>query len=183
MDIRLLGERTTSLRPNLFTVVEKDVGEGSRDRSERETVGHGEGYGNEQGTVRPVSLEVKGGVFVNNACDIVGLASVVEGLIRNQGQEARVPDISVLRETILEKELKGRNETHVKNGDEEPVEKDDSGTDVSSRPPRDRKRRTVEGDLTPVKGEDAHGQAVANAEQLVDFAVVRRDPANPREAG
>jgi hypothetical protein len=35
VDIRLLGERATSLSPDLFTVVKEDVGEGSRDRSER----------------------------------------------------------------------------------------------------------------------------------------------------
>ena len=71
MDIGLLRERATSLSPDLFTVVEEDVGEGSRDRSERETVGHGEGYGNKQGAVSLVSLEVEVGIPIDNAGDIV----------------------------------------------------------------------------------------------------------------
>ena len=42
VDIRLLGERATSLSPDLLTVVKIDVGDGSRDRSERKTVRHSE---------------------------------------------------------------------------------------------------------------------------------------------
>jgi len=97
MDIRLLGERATSLSPDLLTVVEEDVSEGGSDRSERETVGHGEGRGNEQRTVSLVSLEVEGGIVVDNAGDIVGFAPVVEGVRRDHGQEAGIPDISELR--------------------------------------------------------------------------------------
>ena len=77
---------------------------------------------------------------------------------------------------------KGCNGTHVENGDEEPVEEDDSGTDVSSSPPRDRKRRIVVGNLTPVKGDNTHRQTVDNTEQLVDLGIIRRYPADPREA-
>jgi hypothetical protein len=97
VNVRLLGERATSLSPDLFAVVEEDVGESSRDRSERETVGHGKGYRNEQRTVSLVSLEVKAGIFIDNAGDIVGTASVVKGVRRDQGQEAREPNIRVLR--------------------------------------------------------------------------------------
>ena len=60
------------------------MGEGGSDRGERETVRHDEGYGNEQRTVSLVSLEVKGGIFVDNAGDIVGVSSVVEGVRRDQ---------------------------------------------------------------------------------------------------
>ena len=83
----------------------------------------------------------------------------------------------------MKKGKKKHNETHVENGDEEPVEEDDGATDVSSRPPRDRKRRTVVGNLTPVEGDDAHRQTVDNTEQLVDLGVIRRYPADPGEAG
>ena len=72
--------------------------------------------------------------------------------------------------------------THVKNGGEEPVEEDNGETDVGCGPPRDGKRRAVVCDLAPVKGENAHRQAVSDAEQLVDFGVVGSHPAHPGEA-
>jgi len=75
---------------------------------------------------------------------------------------------------------------HVKNGSEEPVEKDNGESNVGCSPPRDGKRRASVGNLTPVKGEDTHGHAVIDAEQLVDFDVVGSYPADPgktRESG
>ena len=54
--------------------------------------------------------------------------------------------------------------SHIKNRRDEPVEKDDSEANICRSPPRGGKRRAVEGsDLTPVKGEDAHGHAVGDA--------------------
>ena len=84
---------------------------------------------------------------------------------------------------LKKKSKEGRNRTHVKNRDEEPVEEDDGDADVSSRPPWDGKRRTVVGDLTPVQGDDTHRQAMDNTKHLVDLGVVGRDPTGPREAG
>jgi hypothetical protein len=52
---------------------------------------------------------------------------------------------------------------HIKNGRNKPVEKDDADANVGPSPPWKRKRRAVVGDLTPVKGEDTHGQAVGDA--------------------
>jgi len=71
--------------------------------------------------------------------------------------------------------------SHVENGYEEPVEKDDSDPDVGCGPPRDGKGRSDEGDLTPVEGEDTHGQAMDDAKELVDGRIVGCYPANPRE--
>lgn len=69
--------------------------------------------------------------------------------------------------------------THVKNGDEEPVEKQDGEANVSRSPPRDRKRGARVADLTPVEGENAHGQAVGDAKQLVDHGIFWSHPTNP----
>jgi hypothetical protein len=71
---------------------------------------------------------------------------------------------------------------HVKNGCDEPVEKDDGEANVGRSPPWNRKRRAIVGDLTPVKGEDTHGQAVGDAKQLIDLDIVGSHPADPREA-
>ena len=54
--------------------------------------------------------------------------------------------------------------SHIKNRSDEPVEKEDGEANVCRSPPRAGKRRAIEGnDLTPVKGEDAHGHAVSDA--------------------
>ena len=72
--------------------------------------------------------------------------------------------------------------THVKNGGDEPVEKDNGETNVGCSPPRDGKRRAIVGDLTPVKCEDTHRQTVGDTKQLVDFSIVGSKPADPGEA-
>ena len=53
--------------------------------------------------------------------------------------------------------------SHIKNRNDEPVEKEDGKTNVCRSPPRGGKRRANVGYLTPVKGEDAHGHAVSDA--------------------
>ena len=72
--------------------------------------------------------------------------------------------------------------SHVENGNEEPVEKYDNEARVGRSPPRHYQRGAVEGNLTPVEGEDTHGQTMANPKELVDLGIVRRYPANPRKA-
>jgi hypothetical protein len=37
--------------------------------------------------------------------------------------------------------------------------------------------------LTPIEGEGTHGNAVSDAEHLVEFDIVRGDPTAPRKAG
>jgi hypothetical protein len=77
--------------------------------------------------------------------------------------------------------------SHIKNRSDDPVEKEDAEADVCRSPPRVDKRRAGKGsDLTPVEGEDAHGHAVSDTEQLVDFHIVGSYPADPgktRESG
>ena len=72
--------------------------------------------------------------------------------------------------------------SYVENGNEEPVEKCDTETHVGCRPPRVGKRGASEGDLTPVEGENTHGKAMCNPEELVDLGIVRSYPANPGKA-
>jgi hypothetical protein len=72
--------------------------------------------------------------------------------------------------------------SHIENGNEEPVEKCDGDAKVGRSPPRSENRGEDEGDLTPVEGENTHGQTMADPKELVDLGVVWSYPANPRKA-
>ena len=72
--------------------------------------------------------------------------------------------------------------SHVKNGDEEPVEKCDTEALVGCSPPGVYQWGSDVGDLTPVEGENSHGQTVADPKKLVDLGIVWSYPANPRKA-
>ena len=63
-------------------------------------------------------------------------------------------------EIVRKREQKKPRIPYVKNGSEDPVEKDDGEANINCSPPRDGKRRNVVGDLTPVECEDTHGHAV-----------------------
>ena len=71
---------------------------------------------------------------------------------------------------------------YVKNGSDDPVENYNGEATISCDPPRDGKRRAVEGNLTPVECEDTHSHAVCDAEQLIDHTIVGSHPAYPGEA-
>ena len=96
VDIRLLVHGAARLGPNLFTEVEEGVGEGGRDRRERETIGDGEGGRDEQGAVRLVLLLVEGRVCIDDAGDVVASAGVVERAARRDGLELAVPGVREL---------------------------------------------------------------------------------------
>ena len=73
--------------------------------------------------------------------------------------------------------------SYVENREEDPVEKNNGDFNVGHSPPRGGKSGAPEGsDLTPVKGENAHGQTMGDAKQLVNLGIVGSYPANPREA-
>ena len=72
--------------------------------------------------------------------------------------------------------------SYVENGDEEPVEKCDTDALVGRSPPRNGKGGAGEGDLTPIKGGDTHGQTMGDSKELVDLGIVWSYPANPRKA-
>jgi hypothetical protein len=71
--------------------------------------------------------------------------------------------------------------SYIENGNEEPVEKYDTEARVGRSPPRGYKRGASIGDLTPVEGENAHGQTMADPKELVDLGIVWSYPANPRK--
>ena len=72
--------------------------------------------------------------------------------------------------------------SHVENGNEEPVEKRNTDAHVGRSPPRSSQRGVGEGDLTPIEGEDTHGQTMTDPKELVDLGIVWSYPANPRKA-
>ena len=94
-----------------------------------------------------------------------------------------VPNVNVLQKHMFRKEEKAKAiPTYVENWDEEPVEKCDAEARVGRSPPRSGKRGAGEGDLTPVKSENTHGQTMVDSKELVDLGIVRSHPANPRKA-
>ena len=91
--------------------------------------------------------------------------------------------IEISESQVTQKQRGKTRWPHIENREEDPVEKHDSDASVGHRPPRGAKRGAAEcSDLTPVKGENSHGQTVGDAEELIDLGVVRGYPANPREA-
>ena len=72
--------------------------------------------------------------------------------------------------------------SHVENGNKEPVEKCDSEARVGCSPPRGYQRGAGVGDLTPVEGENTHGQTMGDPKELVDLGIVWSHPAKPRKA-
>jgi hypothetical protein len=72
--------------------------------------------------------------------------------------------------------------SYVENRNEEPVEKCDTDARVGRSPPRGAKRGAREGDLTPVEGENTHGQTMVDPKDLVDLGIVWSYPANPGKA-
>ena len=72
--------------------------------------------------------------------------------------------------------------SHIENGNKEPVEKCDGDANIGRSPPRGDKRGAIVGDLTPVEGENAHRQTMADPKELVNLDIVWGYPANPRKA-
>jgi len=80
----------------------------------------------------------------------------------------------------LEKEIIEDMRTNIEDRDEEPVEKHDSNANVAGGPPWDNKWGVIKGgNYTPVEGYETHTQAVSDTEHLVDFDIVRGNPADP----
>ena len=72
--------------------------------------------------------------------------------------------------------------SHIEDGNEEPIEKCDGDAGIGRGPPRGAKGGAEERDLTPVEGENTHGQTMANPKELVDRGIVWSYPANPGKA-
>jgi hypothetical protein len=78
VDIRLFGEWATNMSPYIFTVVEESMCKGGGDGCKREAVGNGERCGKEDGAVGLVSLEVEGGIGIDDLRDVILLPCVIE---------------------------------------------------------------------------------------------------------
>jgi hypothetical protein len=182
MDIRLFWEGATGLNAYLFMIVEESMREGRGDRRKRETVGDGKRGRKEERAVSLICLEVERGISINNPADIVPLPPVVERVWGHHGQVTAIPNVGVLCvRSELENWRKEGIGTNIDDRDEEPEKQHDSGADVGSSPPWDRKGWADVGKITPVEGEDTHGHAVRDAKHLVDLGIVGSDPADPRK--
>ena len=80
----------------------------------------------------------------------------------------------------MKNEMKEEMKTDIEDRGEEPVEGHDGDANVGSGPPWNHKWGASKGgDCTPVKGYETHAQAVSDTEHLVDFDIVRGNPADP----
>jgi hypothetical protein len=68
------------MSPYIFAVVEEIMCKGGGDGCKREAVGNGERCGKEDGAVGLVSLEVEGGIGIDDLRDIVWLPRVIKGV-------------------------------------------------------------------------------------------------------
>jgi hypothetical protein len=80
VDIRLFGEWATSTSPNIFAVVEESMCKSGGDGCKPEAVGNCERCGKEDGTVGLVSLEVEGGIGIDDPRDVILLPCVIESV-------------------------------------------------------------------------------------------------------
>jgi hypothetical protein len=80
MDIRLFGEWATSMAPYIFAVVEESMCRGGGDGRKRETIVNGERCGKEDRAVGLVSLEVEGGIGIDDLRDIILLPCVIKSV-------------------------------------------------------------------------------------------------------
>jgi hypothetical protein len=78
VDITLCGEGATSVRPYIFSVVEESMCKGGGDGCKVEAIGKGERNGKEDGAVGLVSLEVEGGIGIDDLREVIMLPCVIE---------------------------------------------------------------------------------------------------------
>jgi hypothetical protein len=68
------------MSPYIFAVVEESVSNGGGDGCKREAVGNGERCGKEDGAVGFVSLEVEGGIGIDDLRDVILPPCVIESV-------------------------------------------------------------------------------------------------------
>ena len=68
------------MSPYIFAVVEESMCKGGGDGCKPEAVGNGKRCGKEDGTVGLVSLDVKGGIGVNDPRDVISLPCVIKSV-------------------------------------------------------------------------------------------------------
>ena len=62
------------------------------------------------------------------------------------------------------------------------MEKCDGDANIDRSPPRCGERGVEHDDLTPIEGENTHGQTILDTKELVDLDIAWSYPANPRKA-
>jgi hypothetical protein len=81
VDITVLGEWAMSMDPDyIFAVVEDSMSKGGGDGCEQEAVGNGERCGKEDRAVGIISLEVEGGIGIDDLRDVILLPCVIESV-------------------------------------------------------------------------------------------------------
>jgi hypothetical protein len=80
VDIGLLGKWATSMSPYKFAIVEESMCKGGGNGCKREAIGNGKRCGKEDGAVGLVSLEVEGGIGIDDLGDVISLPCVVESV-------------------------------------------------------------------------------------------------------
>ena len=68
------------MRPYIFAVVEESMCKGGSDGCKREAIGNGKRCGKEDGAVGLVSLEVEGGIGIDDLRDVILLPCVIENV-------------------------------------------------------------------------------------------------------
>ena len=71
VDITLSGEWATSMSPYIVAVIEESMCKGGGDGCKREAIVNGKRCGKEDGAVCLVSLEVEGGVGIDDLRDVI----------------------------------------------------------------------------------------------------------------
>jgi hypothetical protein len=64
---------------------------------------------------------------------------------------------------------------------DEPVKEHEANNNVDLCPPRDNERIANQGDLRPIKGQDAHSEAEVGTKQSIDRLAFWFDPTEPWE--
>jgi hypothetical protein len=173
------------MSPYIFAVVEESMCKGGGDGCKQEAVGNGERCRKEDGAISLVSLEVEGGIRIDDLRDVILLPCVIKSVWGQHGKVSAAPNVGILQSRCSEEKKNSERQamsSYVENGDNEPVEKCGSETHVGRSPPRGSKRDVGVGDLTPVEGENTHGQTMPDTKEMVDLGVVWSHPANPRKA-
>lgn len=99
MDIRLLAQAPSRLRPDLLPEIQHGVHRGGRDARERQTVRKRKNRREEERGVRFIRVEVHAaGVGVEDPGDVVGGAGVVVRAAAAHGQVGSVPGVGVVEE-------------------------------------------------------------------------------------
>lgn len=81
MDIRLFVQTPAGLDPNLFPEIQQRMDNDSCNAGKTQSITHREGNREEQGRVSSVFFDVESQVVIQDRCNVVGFASIIEGTV------------------------------------------------------------------------------------------------------